>query len=129
MSMSKLVIGLVISGLFLSFVVFPGYAQSQGKANSGGNFQGRGDDVSKEMLRLRDKERKQIREGSEELGKEVQKSKQERKEVMEKKTLEERERVQMQEQEQKQKEKMFQQFERGRKSGERHAPGRGGRGR
>jgi phage protein D len=127
MSIQKFVIGLVVIAAFSLVAVFPGYAQSQEKKGSGGNFQARSDDASQEMLRLREEERKQVREKSEELGEEVQERKREQKEAMEKKMLEKRERVQKQEQEQK--EKMFQQFERGRKSGERRTPGRGGRGR
>lgn len=127
MSIQKIVIGFIVIAIFLSFAVFPGYAQSQGKGKIGGGFQGKSNNPSEEMLRFRDEERKQVREGSEEPGEEVQVRQRERKEVMEKKMLEERERVQTQEQEQKK--KMFQQFERGRKSGERRTPGRGGRGR
>lgn len=127
MSVQKLVIGLVVIAAFSSVVVFPGYAQSQGKKGNGGNFQGRSDDASQEMLRFRNEERIQVREKSKELGEEIQERKRERKEE---KLLEKHERVQTKEQEQKQKGKMFQQFERGRNSGERRtSPGRGGRGR
>lgn len=126
MSVQKLVIGLVVLTAFSSVIVFPGYAQSQGKGKIGDKFQGRSDDASKEMLRLRDEERKQVRKKSEELGEEVQERKREQKEAMEKKMLEKHERVQTKEQ----KQEMFQQFDSGRNSGERRtSPGRGGRGR
>jgi hypothetical protein len=97
MSIQKIVIGFIVIAIFLSLAVFPGYAYSQGKDGNGSSFQERNDDTAEEMLRLRDEKRKQVREGSVELGREVQERNWERKQVIEQKRLEERERVQTQE--------------------------------